>query len=129
MRIVSVSIDYPTEANPRRGLFIQRRLAALAMSENVHVINPEPWFPIIRPRRPLKRPKAICQTPNVDHCPMFYIPGVLKCLDSHWVKRTVVKAVGILDKAAPIDLIDAHFGYPEGVGCVRAGVTLKKPVF
>jgi glycosyltransferase involved in cell wall biosynthesis len=60
---------------------------------------------------------------------MFYIPRFLKCLDGFWVKRAVMSAVWDLERNAPIDLIDAHFGYPEGVGCVGAALALGKPVF
>jgi len=60
---------------------------------------------------------------------MFYIPGVLKRLDGYWVKHAVLRAVRDLDAAGKVDLLDAHFGYPEGVGCVMAAHELGRPVF
>jgi glycosyltransferase involved in cell wall biosynthesis len=60
---------------------------------------------------------------------MFYLPGVLKGLDSYWVKKAVVPAIRALEDQAPADVIDAHFGYPEGVGCVKAALKLRRPVF
>jgi glycosyltransferase involved in cell wall biosynthesis len=60
---------------------------------------------------------------------MFYFPGVLKGMDSYWVKRVVLPAIRELDAERPVDVIDAHFGYPEGVGCVLAARRLRRPVF
>jgi glycosyltransferase involved in cell wall biosynthesis len=60
---------------------------------------------------------------------MFYVPGVWKRLHAHWVKRAVVRNLRRLEAEQPVDVIDAHFGYPEGAGCVRAGEELGKPAF
>src|SRR5438309_379578 len=127
MRVISVSIDYPGPGNPRRGLFVQRRLAALGRLETVRVVHLEPWFPLLRPR---PRPAAadFRDDPPAVRPGMFYLPGVLKGLDSYWVKRAVVPAVRALEAAGgPADLIDAHFSYPEGAGCVRAARVLNRP--
>ncbi|WP_082858682.1 glycosyltransferase [Planctomyces sp. SH-PL62] len=130
MRIASVTTEYPAPWNPHRGLFIQRRLAALSRIANVNVIHTTPWFPALRPwkagQSPLVRDQGgLC----VEHRKMFYLPGVLKGLDSRWVKRSVVTAIREVEREGPIDAIDAHFGYPEGVGCVRASIALGRPVF
>ncbi len=130
MRIASVSIDYPSPWNPYRGLFIQRRIAALARLADVSVINPVPWFPIVR-AWPGDRLSIMHHQDGlrVLHRRMFYLPGILKGMDSHWVKRSVLAAISELEKAHPIDAIDAHFGYPEGAGCVRAALAQDRPVF
>jgi glycosyltransferase involved in cell wall biosynthesis len=60
---------------------------------------------------------------------MFYLPRVWRRLHGYWVKRAVVRNLRRLEAEHPVDLIDAHFGYPEGAGCVRAGAELGKPVF
>jgi teichuronic acid biosynthesis glycosyltransferase TuaC len=130
MRIASVSIDYPSPWNPHRGLFIQRRLAALSRLEDVTVVNPVPWFPILR-AWPGDRPSMTNDqaSPGVTHRRMFYLPGILKGLDSHWVKTAVLAALGEIGRVQPVDILDAHFGYPEGAGCVEAALALKLPVF
>lgn len=129
MRIISVSTDYPGPRNPQAGLFVQRRLEALSRFEDVRVIHLEPWFPLLRPR-----PHAAGQNGYPNHPPavrsgMFYLPGVLKSLDSYWVQRAVVPAVRALEEQGPADVLDAHFGYPEGVGCMKAALRLGRPVF
>jgi glycosyltransferase involved in cell wall biosynthesis len=60
---------------------------------------------------------------------MFYLPKVLKRLDGWWMERCVTPVLRRWQRERPIDLIDAHFGYPEGVGCFRAGRRLGIPVF
>src|SRR5439155_18591330 len=127
MRIISVSTDYPSSGNPTRGLFVKRRLEALSKTEELQVVHLQPWFPWIRPWRGgtnghQERPPAV-------HCPMFYLPGILKGIDSHWVTRACLPAIRRLEAQRPFDLIDAHFGYPEGVGCVTAALKLRRPVF
>lgn len=128
MRIASVSIEYPGPRNRGRGLFVQRRLEALARLEDVTVLHLEPWFPWVRPLDHATH-NGHHESPAARHLPMFYFPGVLKGLDSYWVKKAVVPAIKTLDNERPVDLIDAHFGYPEGVGCVKATLKLNRPVF
>jgi glycosyltransferase involved in cell wall biosynthesis len=129
VRIVSVSTEYPGPRNPRGGLFIQRRLAALARVEDVRVIHLQPWFPVLRPRPAPTPANGHCDVPPAIRPGMFYLPGILKGLDSYWVKRVVLPAIRALDGEARADVIDAHFGYPEGVGCVKAALALRRPVF
>jgi glycosyltransferase involved in cell wall biosynthesis len=131
MHIASVSTEYPAPWGRHRGLFIQRRLAALAHLEDVTVVHAVPWFPIARPWPGGRRPSVTedREAPRVRHRRMFYLPGILKGLDSHWLKTAVLAAAGEIQRACPIDVIDAHFGYPEGVGCVGAALALGRPVF
>jgi glycosyltransferase involved in cell wall biosynthesis len=129
VRIASVSTDYPGPRNPARGVFLKRRLEALSRIEEIHVIHLQPWFPLLRPRPVADWQGGAREQPPALRPGMFYLPGILKGLDSYWVKRAVVPAVGALEREGPVDLIDAHFGYPEGVGCVKAGLKLGKPVF
>lgn len=129
MRIISVSTDYPSPRNPRRGLFVQRRLEALSRIADVRVIHLEPWFPVLRPRTETIRANGYSDALPTIRPGMFYLPGVLKGLDSYWVKRAVVPAIRALEGPNPADVLDAHFGYPDGVGCVKAALRLGRPVF
>jgi len=60
---------------------------------------------------------------------MFYLPGMLKSLDGFWLSRAVRSRLEALKSRGRLDLIDAHFGYPDGVGCVRVACDLGIPVF
>jgi teichuronic acid biosynthesis glycosyltransferase TuaC len=127
LRVVSVAIPYPGPRQPAGGLFVHRRLRALARLANVRVINPQPWFPGLRaaPAAPLAP-----EEPPVERPRMFYLPGLCKGLDGYWLKRCLLPILRrIQADEGPIDLIDAHFEYPEAVGCVLAGQELGLPVF
>lgn len=128
MRIVSVSIPYPRTGQPQSGLFVQRRLAAVARRAEVTVINPQPWFPGVRPATALDE-SGQAEIPPVSRPRMFYLPGVLKGLDGQWLRRCVQAELRRHRRSGPIDLVDAQFEYPEAVGAVRAASVLGLPAF
>jgi len=139
LRLVSVCTVLPVPQRPQQGRFVERRLRALARLANLTVLQPVPWFPMLRPwnqntphvteggRRcepewpELSRP--------IDRCRMFYVPRFFKQLDARWLERSILPNLRRLIAVARPDALDAHFGYPEGVGCVRAGERLGIPVF
>ncbi|HZD52052.1 MAG TPA: glycosyltransferase, partial [Woeseiaceae bacterium] len=129
--IGSVCRTLPTPDDPSGGVFVWRRIEALARRTDVSAVQPIPYFPALRPL-----PGWAAASPNheagelgVQHAPMFYLPKVLKSLDAYWLRRAVLRKLGALKRAGRLDLIDAHFGYPDGAGCVRAGRELGVPVF
>src|SRR5262245_49034605 len=110
MRIASVSTEYPAPWSPHRGLFIRRRTCALSRLADVTVIHSIPWFPVLRPwAGRSSRPVGHEDYSLVLHRRMFYLPGVLKGLDSRWVKRVVLETIREIEGDNPFDLIDAHF--------------------
>jgi glycosyltransferase involved in cell wall biosynthesis len=128
--IASISTLYPSVERPHQGVFVERRLSSLAEIANVRVIRPVPWFPILRPLRQEKvpsdnRPAGLTIFPK----PMFYVPGVLKLLDAYWLEKSILPVLRNWQRRDGVDLVDAHFGYPEGVGGVRAAAKLGLPVF
>jgi len=60
---------------------------------------------------------------------MLYVPGLLKCLDGRWLERSVRCIVERMKVEGRLDAVDAHFAYPDGVGCVRLAARLGVPVF
>lgn len=66
---------------------------------------------------------------EIDHAPMLYFPKFFKSLDSYWLYRSIRGKLFSYKQQDKLDLIDAHFGYPDGAGCVRAGRDLGVPVF
>jgi glycosyltransferase involved in cell wall biosynthesis len=129
LNIVSVCRAFPTPVDPSGGIFVLNRVAAMARQSNLHALQPVPYFPWINPLPEWARPKARVQAGlPIEHAPMFYIPRVLKSLDAAWLARAVEARIDRLHRTRPIDLIDAHFGYPEGAACVDIGRRLGIPV-
>jgi glycosyltransferase involved in cell wall biosynthesis len=100
----------------------------MARLAEVHALQPVPWFPILRPATGANSntyDRDLC----IDRRRMFYLPGALKRLDAGWLCRSILPVLRQWHNEAGLDLIDAHFGYPEGVGSVLAAGRLGIPAF
>lgn len=128
MRVVSVSIPYPSPGQSYSGLFVQRRLEALARRIDLEVISPQPWFPWLRPV-PVPCQSKAEEFPPASRPRMFYLPGMLKGLDGLWLRNCLLTELPHVRRGRPIDVIDAHFEYPEGVGAVLAARRVGLPIF
>lgn len=96
-----------------------RRLAELSKLVPLQALNPEPWFPMLRPG--VREQSSTHLGYQTDVRKMFYFPGVAKHLDAWWMKRCVGRWLDSLSDATTQDaILDAHFGYPEGVGSYLA---------
>jgi glycosyltransferase involved in cell wall biosynthesis len=127
-KILSVCTNFPTRNRPTLGLFVHRRLSKLSDYGDLRMLVPQPYFPILRPR-PADESLAGTSMP-VSIRRMFYLPGVAKDWDGWWLERVVsrwISSMKDLDLGATI--LDAHFGYPEGVGCFRVAKRLGIPLF
>jgi glycosyltransferase involved in cell wall biosynthesis len=130
LNIVSVCRTLPTSDDPAAGTFVASRLAALAQLSSLRVIQPVPFFPFAKPLpRWVKAGQLASEPLRIEPAPMFYMPGVLKSLDSMWLARSVRRKIVLIQRDSPVDLIDAHFGYPDGVGSVRVAKALGLPAF
>lgn len=130
LSILSVCRGFPTPTDPSAGIFVLNRVEAMARQADVRVIQPIPYFPLIAPlpgwaRGPSRRQRLL----EIEHAPMFYLPGILKRFDGAWLARAIRARSEAAHRQRSLDLIDAHFGYPEGAGCVRLGRRLGVPVF
>jgi len=117
----------PTPSDPTGGVFVLNRLRALGELTDLSIVQPVPFMPLLRPLPSWARSE---RTPaGIEYAPMFYLPGALKRLDGRWLERSVRPSLQRLNDDKPLDLIDAHFGYPDGVGCAAVGRRLGIPVF
>lgn len=124
--LLSVCTNLPTTDRPERGLFVQRRLENLSAHCKVQALCPIPYFPWLKPFDSSE--KAIEANVPVSTRKMFYLPGIAKRLDGRWMQRCVESWLKEIRPPANA-VLDAHFGYPEGVGCVFAAETFRLPVF
>lgn len=130
LNILSVCRSLPTPQDPSSGIFVLNRLAALSGIANVRIVQPVPWCPQVAPLPAWARtPTHEADGVEIVHAPMFYVPRVFKSLDGYWLERALAPVAKRSHARAPLDLIDAHFGYPEGVGSLRVARRLGVPVF
>lgn len=130
MRIASVCRVLPTPADPTAGTFVFNRVKAMSRLAQVHAIQPVPYFPGIRPLPEwMKTASGATDGLEIERVPMLYVPGLLKAYDGRWLARSISSALRGLVHQRGIDLVDAHFGYPDGVGSCIAARRLDLPVF
>ena len=134
-RVVVLSSLFPSAVQPMAGLFIRERMFRVGQRLPLAVVAPSPWFPLqglLRGLKPGFRPGAPAHEVQQDHdvwFPRFWsVPGILKRLDGWFMAVGVLPRLRALQRDGRLDLLDAHFGYPDGEAAVRLGRWLKVPV-
>jgi glycosyltransferase involved in cell wall biosynthesis len=134
-RLLVLSSLFPSDVQPMAGLFIRERMFRVAGHAHVVVVAPQAWFPgqgLIRLFRPHFRPmaKMVERMQGVEvYRPRFLsVPLLFKRLDglsmavaSYLTARRLVRTQGL-------NLLDAHFGYPDGYAATLLGRWLGLPV-
>ena len=134
-RVVVLSHLYPHAGNPGAGLFVRERMLRVARHLPLVVVTPVPWFPgqgLIRRFRPHFRPPAP-RFEQPDGVAVFFpryvsVPGLAKSLDGWLMALGCRRLLRRLRAAGRVDVIDAHFGYPDGFAAGRLGRWLGVPV-
>lgn len=134
-RILVYSSLFPFPADPTAGVFIRERMFRVAQHLPIVVVSPKAWSPfdwIIRLFRPRFRPVA----PRVEvqqgitvYAPRFFsLPGVLKHWDSTFMAMGSYLTLRRINKEFGFNLIDAHFGYPDGHAAKLLAQRFKVPL-
>jgi glycosyltransferase involved in cell wall biosynthesis len=99
------------------------------------VVSPAPWFPFqsfLRRWKPAFRPGAPSyesQTGfDVWHPRFLCVPGLFKRFDGLFLALGAFPRLRSLKRAGRLDIIDAHFGYPDGYAATLLGRWLNVPV-
>jgi glycosyltransferase involved in cell wall biosynthesis len=137
IRILTFTTLFPNTQQPAHGVFVENRLVHLVASGQVasRVVAPVPWFPF--GHRAFGEYAAFAKVATSEerrglaiHHPRFpVIPkvgmsvqaGLLYLATRRYVRRMIAES-------GDIDLIDAHYFYPDGVAAALLGRTLKRPV-
>jgi glycosyltransferase involved in cell wall biosynthesis len=128
--IASICRTLPTPEDPSAGVFVLNRLRAMQRIADVSIVQPVPFMPIVRPLpRWAKASSHRVGESEIQHAPMFYVPGLFKTLDATWLVRAIEGPLRRLHERAPLDLVDAHFAYPDGAGAVKVARRLGVPAF
>src|SRR5262249_13420237 len=131
VRALLLSSVFPNAAQPTHGVFVRERARRVALQCAVEVVAPIPWFPVNR----LFRAAAAGAPPaerdgdlQVHHPRFLSIPAIGKCLDGVFYFASLVSFLRRLRQRFAFDVIDAQFGYPDGVAAVLLGKALGCPV-
>ena len=119
--IVVLSSLFPSSVQPGAGLFIRERMFRVARQLPVTVVAPTPWFPLqnlIQHFKPHFRPGAPAHEKQSDidvWFPRFLsVPGILKKFDGMMMALCALPRLRRLKEAGRLDILDAHFAYPDG---------------
>lgn len=133
--VVVFSSLFPSLCQPSAGLFVRERMFRVGAHLPLSVVAPNPWFPfqgVIRLWRPHFRPGAPTheRQSGIDvWFPRFLsLPGLLKRYDGIMMALSAYSRMRALRHAGRLDIIDAHFGYPDGYAAVLLGRWLGVPV-
>jgi teichuronic acid biosynthesis glycosyltransferase TuaC len=135
LHVLVLSWNYPTPAAPHRGLWVRRMCdAAAAAGAHVSVIVPTPWVPPLVPIPAIARFRKVPETasdgrvtayfPRVAGSIEYYTHGI----DARLADAAVRRLAQRLHRDNPVNVIHAHFIYPDGVVASRIGRDLGVPV-
>ena len=120
-RVLVLSSLFPSAAQPAAGIFIRERMFRVARQRELVVVAPQPWFPgqsLLRRRRPHFRPDAAVHETvdgvDVFRPRFFSVPGIAKRFDGALMALGAAPTVRRLVRERRIDVLDVHFGYPDG---------------
>lgn len=140
MNILVFSTLWPNSEQPHFGIFVRNRILALARRPGltIRVVAPVPYFPswmrgALIPEH-WQRMARIPEIELLDGLPVFHPryfnpPKLGMSWYSRWMAAGARLLVERLHAENPIDLIDAHYVYPDGAAAVRLGAALRIPVF
>jgi len=133
--VVVLSSLFPSTLQPMAGLFIRERMFRVGQHLPLTVVAPSPWFPwqgLLRRMKPAFRPGAPDHEVQRGHdvwFPRFLsVPGALKGLDGWLMALGAWPRLRQLRREGRLDIIDAHFAYPDGFAATRLGRRLGVPV-
>ena len=137
LRLLTFSTLFPNAEHPNHGIFVENRLRALVATGAVRstILAPVPYFPSSHPRfgawarharvPPIEeRHGLVVHHPRYTLIPRFGMslaPAALFAASLRAARRLI--AEGLV-----IDLIDAHYFYPDGIAAVWLARRLGVPV-
>ena len=133
MRVLVFSSLYPSGVMPQLGLFVHRRVEAVARAGvEVQVVAPVPFFPR---GLPFERWRAYAEVPGrerlagipVSHPRYPHAPGPGMYVQAWNLYRAVLPHLRAVRREFDFQLIDAHYVYPDGVAAVGLARALGVP--
>ena len=133
--LVVFSTLFPHAGAPNAGPFIRERMFRVGEVLPITVVSPQPWFPgqsLLRRWKPHFRPPALRYESQLGiqvlHPRFFSVPGAFKQLDGLFMALGSYFTLKKLRRAGKLDILDAHFAYPDGFAATLLGKWLDVPV-
>lgn len=114
---------FPRAGDEQHGLFVRARLAAAARLADIEVVAP---VAVVEYGNPGRRVPPLAQIPEQHtdsglriHHPRWFYPPLANAAAPWWLHRCTRAAVRAVRSSFPFQLIDAHWGHPEGGAAAR----------
>lgn len=130
-RVLSFTTVFPRPGEPALGIFVARRLEQLAAHADIHVLAPVPLADYGRWRTlsfaPSPAPSERREYGVAIHHPRWWYPPWGGSANAWLLARQSEAPARALFRSWPFELIDAHFGYPDGVAAAKLAERLGVP--
>ena len=131
LRILSLALVYPNSSEPGLGLFVRARLQQMAESALLNVIAPVPLVDYLHPSRKIRPRSAVPfyqqdERVGVYH-PRWFYPPLGTPLNVLCMFARVLGLLARIKRDFPFQVIDSHFGYPEGVVAAMLAAATRCP--
>lgn len=131
MHVLSLSCVFPRPGLPNFGIFVRRRLEGLARRVDLRVIAPVGVLDYAHPEgTPLGNwglPRGWSDGPLEVWYPRWLYPPGGGFLNPILLSSQLRRPLEALRRSFPFDLIDAHFGYPDGIAAGKLAQSLGVP--
>jgi glycosyltransferase involved in cell wall biosynthesis len=135
MKVLTISMMYPTKPRPYFGVFVKNRMVEVAkLIDDLVVVVPQPWFPLVHhifrekySHRALVPKEDFIEGVRVLYPRFLSIPGVLKELDPWTMFLSLAITLAKHPELRDVDLFDAHCAYPEGLAAALLAKIYGKP--
>jgi len=128
VRVLSICTVFPNPAEEDLGLFIRNRLQHTAALLPIRVVAPVPVIDYAK-RNARHGSIPTCrrdQTLEVDYPRWLYPPGG-SSINAFFLAGRLLPYLRRLRREYPFQVVDAHFGYPEGIAAGLLGAALSCP--
>ncbi len=127
LRLLIYTTLFPNPSEPGRGIFVARRIAALARLAEILVVAPV---------NAGRRPAALLEPGRredgngvaVLHPRFAVLPGVAKGWDAALLHHETWPQIRGAVRARTFDVVDAHYAYPDGAAAARVARRLGRPL-
>lgn len=134
IRLLIITNLFPNPQDPLRGVFVAHMVERLRKRCDITVISPLPWFPNILILNKLKQwqgfslvPKEAVRNGMQVYYPKFFAVPKMGFLHSFFIFLSICSLVKSLKKQGKVDLINAHWVFPDGVAASWVARLLKIP--
>ena len=135
MKVLIITNVFPNSSEEIRGIFTYRIVKALQKKCDIEVVAPLPWVPYFLqnaaiskyPHSNVPKKESIGDI-TVHHPRYLVIPKIFGFMHAVFMYFSMLKFVRKLEQNDHIDLINAHWLFPDGVAAAWVARKLYKPI-